>query len=82
LSVSDICTMRASSDEVLRRRKPFFSRSFDCVVTNDESTWIFFETALTGTPSPRSRSYSAITIIHCGPDMPSALAQKYRNSSR
>ena len=46
------------------------------IVTNDESTCNLFDTTLTGTPSPLSMSDSAMRIIHCGPLMPSVLAQK------
>ena len=52
VSARRTATTRASSPEVFRRMKPFFSSIFDWVVTKDGSTWSIFDTTLTGTPSP------------------------------
>lgn len=59
----------------LAPQEALFSSSFDCVVTNEESTCINFDTALTETPFFLSKSAKAINIIHYGPVMPSTSAR-------
>jgi hypothetical protein len=82
LSVRNRLAVVGSSLTAVRRTRPFFSRSLDCVRTNIGLTCSIFASAVTGTPRPWSSFCKATTIIHCGPRTPRTSAQKFRTSSR